>query len=137
MLTIASAVRACLTPLRRRNILAMLRHLFAPLANPSLAICLLASLLITSLSLPYVSLGFLSAPQAGYSADRRPTPHTGHHPIYHPGHHRTRQPIPSPTPPANPRPSSGLEANVANLASLKGVNYYPALNGWYYMWTHW
>ena len=26
---------------------------------------------------------------------------------------------------------------MANLASLKGVNYYPALNGWYYMWTHW
>ena len=30
-----------------------------------------------------------------------------------------------------------LQSNVATISSLHGVNYYPSLNGWYYMWTNW
>lgn len=33
--------------------------------------------------------------------------------------------------------SLDLRNNVANLSSLRGVNYYPSSNGWYYMWTNW
>ncbi len=30
-----------------------------------------------------------------------------------------------------------LQSNVAAISSLRGVNYYPSLNGWFYMWTNW
>jgi endo-1,4-beta-mannosidase len=30
-----------------------------------------------------------------------------------------------------------LQARVARIASLRGMNYYPSMNGWYYMWTNW
>ena len=30
-----------------------------------------------------------------------------------------------------------LQSNIAAISSLRGVNYYPSLNGWYYMWTNW
>ncbi len=31
----------------------------------------------------------------------------------------------------------GLWRNVAAISALRGVNYYPSANGWYYMWTNW
>jgi Cellulase (glycosyl hydrolase family 5) len=30
-----------------------------------------------------------------------------------------------------------LRTRVAGIASLRGMNYYPSMNGWYYMWTNW
>lgn len=30
-----------------------------------------------------------------------------------------------------------LQTRVARIASLRGMNYYPSMNGWYYMWTNW
>jgi endo-1,4-beta-mannosidase len=30
-----------------------------------------------------------------------------------------------------------FQARVARIASLRGMNYYPSRNGWYYMWTNW
>lgn len=32
---------------------------------------------------------------------------------------------------------ASLQSNVVSIPSLRGVNYYPSLNGWYYMWTNW
>src|SRR2546423_15663588 len=30
-----------------------------------------------------------------------------------------------------------LQSNIAVISSLRGINYFPSMNGWYYMWTNW